>query len=504
MPSGSPGLQFANFTDIPITSSLSVQDMCTFAIQIDPKPATSLYDVLANSLISSRIVTQIPLTSLLAIASTNHQYRNLITREPRLSSSFQYLNLAPVKRAALDSNADINSSHWGNQRMDEGVTEDEFYSSPLRSIFNRMEKKDWLFNISTLMLDGLTVPTEIVREIIMEDRFNVRILSIRGVKQLNHQRLCQTLKYSVRPTRPEGTPKLRGLYIFGPEDPKPVKEETTNWPRRRSPTSFPETRVSDTVKAVGARLSAEWNRRSQATLAKELTDNDDKWYHSGKMIARAPHAQWAETIMACEGIIHFDAVLCRGPRHSPPKEPNADTSNYLQPAVATVSLGPTSCSSCKSCPEGPAVFGQSPSYQLPLLAPPPFNTVSIRAAQMPSSSYMYLEPNPRVIARCLDCIRERWCERCHKWWCESCYDIPAQRHTASENALADPPVHTPPQMGARRDCFGCGQTCHDCKDLYMRACTKCNNEYCIIDNDGSSIERCDWCNYSGRRTYELH
>jgi hypothetical protein len=41
-------------------------------------------------------------------------------------------------------------------------------------------------------------------------------------------------------------------------------------------------------------------------------------------------------------------------------------------------------------------------------------------------------------------------------------------------------------MGAKRDCFGCGQTCVDCKDLYLRNCNICRNEYCIVDEDGSS------------------
>ena len=28
---------------------------------------------------------------------------------------------------------------------------------------------------------------------------------------------------------------------------------------------------------------------------------------------------------------------------------------------------------------------------------------------------------PPLIVRCEDCLRGRWCERCHKWWDEACY-----------------------------------------------------------------------------------
>ena len=28
---------------------------------------------------------------------------------------------------------------------------------------------------------------------------------------------------------------------------------------------------------------------------------------------------------------------------------------------------------------------------------------------------------PPLIVRCEDCLKGRWCERCHKWWDESCY-----------------------------------------------------------------------------------
>ncbi len=34
---------------------------------------------------------------------------------------------------------------------------------------------------------------------------------------------------------------------------------------------------------------------------------------------------------------------------------------------------------------------------------------------------------PKLILRCEDCLRGRWCERCNRWWCEDCYEEPVSR-----------------------------------------------------------------------------
>ncbi len=103
-------------------------------------------------------------------------------------------------------------------RADDALTEDEFYGGPLRGIFAALDRRRWLRAVSTLVLDGLTVTADVVREIIHEDRFAVRVLSLRGCRQLNQRRLCQVLMYAVRASRPAGTPRLRALYVFGPPD----------------------------------------------------------------------------------------------------------------------------------------------------------------------------------------------------------------------------------------------------------------------------------------------
>jgi len=221
------------------------------------------------------------------------------------------------------------------------------------------------------------------------------------------------LKYAVRPTRPPGTPKLKGLYIFG------SREKVDHSPKKKKPP--PKVSFS----------GAEWNIRSADALSASLARTEDKWYQShGRMIHRRPSPEWALTLQACEGIIFFDAVLCRGPRHDPSKAyidyVEADGSSgvphpfgYLPAAIATIALGPSGCASCHSTPEGPAIFGQSPASHLPLLNQPPLHSASIRAAQAPIATDG--SAPPPLVVRCEGCLRGRWCERCNKWWDEPCY-----------------------------------------------------------------------------------
>ncbi|KAK8252534.1 hypothetical protein HDK77DRAFT_152969 [Phyllosticta capitalensis] len=483
---------------------------------------TTLFDLLNNSLLLRNIAPHLPVSSLFSLARVSKDFFDLVTSSP---DAFRYLDLSAVKSAAAPSPKPLDAGgiSWRAERMDEALTEDEFYSGPLRGIFSRLQKRDILKNVYTLVLDGLSVPADLVREIIAEDRFNVRILSIRECTHLNERKLMQVLKYAVRPTRPPGTPKLKGLYLFGPKDPSPM--DVVSKPQR-SPPRTPEN-IGGVMASQGAQIGAEWNQKSSEALNTALARSEHKWYQTaGRVLPKRPSLEWAETLKSCEGIIYFDAVLCRGPRH------NIETAytqgstphpkSFLGPAVASIALGPTGCQSCHTCPEGPAVFGKSPANHLPLLSPPPSCSSTVQAAQRPSS--VPGSPPPVLVARCEECLRGRWCERCNKWWDEDCYlgsantiagmTLTTMQQTEQFQSIANGNGHpskdikahqrsnTPP--GVKRDCFGCGPTCVDCKELYIRSCHKCRNEYCILDNDGSSSIACDWCNYSGRRTVELY
>lgn len=380
---------------------------------------TTLADLLSNSLVLRQTAPYLPVASIYALAATSRALHHLVHSSPEV---FRYLDLSTVKSAIVPYEPlDSGGISWRAERMDESLTEDDFYSGPLRGIFSKLQRRHLLHNVHTLVLDGLSVPADLVRDIIAEDRFNVRILSIRQAKHLNERKLQQVLRYAVRPTRPAGTPKIKAIYFFGSREPAPAQDA----PGKKKP---PPASHRGVMSSPGAQIGAEWNQKSSEALYTALSRTEDKWYQcSGRMIAKKPSLDWAETLSACEGIIAFDAVLCRGPRHDPSKAFMSDPStpglpnpsSFLSPAIATVALGPRGCETCHSCPEGPAVFGHSPSSQLPLLSPIPLHSSSLRAAQMPQTTDG--SSPPRLFVRCEDCLKGRWCERCHKWWDEDCY-----------------------------------------------------------------------------------
>lgn len=360
-------------------------------IHVEIVPVT-LIDLLSNALVRRHTSPYIPVADLLQLGATCKPIRQLIYQD---TEPWRHLDLTPVRRAIIDSTPiDVGGVSWRAERMDESLTEDDFYAGPLRGILGNLHCRRVLKFVQTLILDGLTVPADLVREIVAEDRYHVRVLSLRESKQLNITKLQQVLRYAVRPTREPGTPRLKALYIFGQKD-----------------TPVPHS-VAKSTPPVGQ------NRPSSPGVMSSA-DNENRWYgRNGKALQR-PYSEWAETVQVCQGIIHFDAVLCRGPRHDITK---VSSTNFLQPTIATIALGPEGCQDCHTSPEGPAGFGDCDSSDLPLLAPVPLHSSTVRACIRP-------EPQeggtfPRLILRCEDCLRGRYCEQCHRWWCEDCYQEP--------------------------------------------------------------------------------
>jgi hypothetical protein len=405
-------------------------------IVLDHVP-TSLVDLLSNTLILRQTAPYLPVKSLCALIKTCRTLRHIIRQSPE---AFRYLDLSPIKSAIcpIDEPLDSGGNNWRRERMDESLTEDDFYSGPLRNIFSKLEQQHVLRNVHTLVLDGLSVTAEFVRELMTEERYNVRILSIREVKHLNERKLQQYLRYAVRPSRPTGTPRVKGIYLFGPRESAPLITPSTK--RTASPAS------RGVMSSQGAQIGAEWNQKSTEALNAVLARTEDKWYQSsGRMMTKRPSSDWAEILQACEGLIAFDAVLCRGPRHDPTKayirEGPASSlphpSSFLRPAIATVALGPSGCETCHSCPEEPAVFGHSPSSHFPLLSPVPCHWSSVRTAQTPHT--LDGSKPPALFVRCEDCLKGRWCERCHKWWDEDCYagSTVAQRTELQQTELME-------------------------------------------------------------------
>jgi hypothetical protein len=262
----------------------------------------TLADLFSNSLVLRQAAPYLPVSSIYALAATSRSLQRLLYHSPDV---FRYLNLSTVKSAIVQNEPlDCGGISWRAERMDESLTEDEFYSGPLRGIFSKLERRRLLRNVFTLVLDGLSVPADLVREIIAGDKFNVRILSIREVKNLNERKLMQVLNMAVRPSRPIGTPRVKGIYLFGP------REQLPN-PRAASK-QRPEPPSRGVLSSEGAQIGAEWNERSSEALNTALARTEDKWYEPfGRMFPKRPSLEWAETLKACEGIIAFDVVLCR-------------------------------------------------------------------------------------------------------------------------------------------------------------------------------------------------
>lgn len=380
---------------------------------------TSLLDLLSNDLVLRQTAPYLSVAALLALAGSNKSYRHLLRTNPE---AWRHLNLSHVQSAIVDSSPiDVGGVAWRAERMDESLTEDDFYAGPLRGIFSRLNNRHVLAYVQTLILDGLSVPADLVREIVAEDRYNVRILSVRDAKNLNHTKLQQVLRYAVRPTRAEGTPKLKALYVFGHMD-KPAVPARSQPPQRPAPE--PPIGV---LSSEGAQIGAQWNQMSTAKLNSALpADDEERWYRSNGRVLKRQQSDWADTLQACQGIIAFDAVLCRGPRHDSSKI--KDPSAYLPPALASIALG-KGCEICGGSPEGPARFGESAETALPLLAPPPSHASTVRAAQRPDGTHGKFPP---LFLRCEDCLRGRWCERCNRWWCEDCYDEAVSRSEAAD------------------------------------------------------------------------
>lgn len=294
----------------------------------------------------------------------------------------------------------------------------------MRGVFSNLLRRNILKDVTTLVLDGLSVTSELIGEIVLQPSFNVRILSIREVRNLNERKLMQLLEYAVRPSRPANTPRLKGLYIFGPKDAptaRKVQRKVHSYPPGIAPLDTgPLPR--GVLSSQGAQIGVQWNQKSEEELSRALVPDGDNWYvNRGKIIAKQPGTGWADTMMACKGLIFFDAVLCNGPRHSPLILAREHPLNeaYLPPSIATFAV--RGCNTCHGAPEGWSAHGTAPPEALPLLAPVSFHCTTIKAATRPS--YREDGTPPSLIARCQACLQNRYCQSCQKFWCEDCYDI---------------------------------------------------------------------------------
>jgi hypothetical protein len=379
-------------------------------------PAT-LLDLLSNDLILSQTLPCLTLGSINALIRTSHDIHNLLKHN---GLTFRLLDLSQSRLAylppSLASPIDTGGQSFRSQRMDENLTEDEFYSGPLRGVLSRLARSNVLPNVHVLVLDGLaSVTADIVEEICCTERYDIRILSVIGCPNVNQRKLQSLMKYLCRESRPATEPRLKGLYIFGAGS----SQDTSG---RYSSVGVPM--LSGITRVEGATLGS----APVSVYSDERRESDvDLWYApTGKILAEgyAQRSSWEEVMQACKGIIAFDAVLCTHMHEEIAPYLHEASNDYLKqhkpgiPPMASIALGPEGCWGCGKAPKGAPVWEESDAMEFPMLRPPPFSGRIVDAVRPPK-----LRGNQRrLIASCSWCLANRHCESCHRWWCGECYD----------------------------------------------------------------------------------
>lgn len=381
---------------------------------------TSLIDLFATPLVSDNLLPNLSLSAISRLSQVSHSFRDFIFKTPGV---FRHLDLSRCKGAYIPALPPIDAGghSWRAERMDENLTEDEFYAGPLRGVLSKLRRQKVLHDVQILVLDGLaSVTNDLLHDIVTSNEYNVRLLSIRKCINVNQVKLQQLLRYICRPERPENTPRLQGLYFF------------TNPTKDRNGTSSASALTGITL-SDGAALGMLPVDKSQP-----LSLDRNSWYEpAGKLTDEGydRRSSWEETLQACKGIIAFDAVLCQH-MHSAMSACLSEYSlEFLEknkpgiPPIATVALGSDGCTGCGRAPEGTPVWGESDMYEFPLLSPPPRSGRLIDAIRPPTRRMpdqfiphkSHLEPQLLIVS-CSWCLVNRHCDSCHRWWCADCYD----------------------------------------------------------------------------------
>lgn len=362
----------------------------------------SLSVVLSNHLILLEICPLLPVSSLLSLSATSKTLSYLVYNTP---NTFRHLDLST--RNGAPSIIGFELSNKTRRQVELGKRSIDNYNAMRAScIFEVLRQKLVLNDVTTLILDGLRVSDELLRDIVSLDRYNIRLLSVRNVTDLRKDTIYKVLRDIVKPSRPPGTPKLKGLYCF-------------NANASRDKFKILSKSRNGITATIGARFGClSFDEAADASAAIAPWHSDDGWYDgNGRVIDDFFGDGMGQCLLhECAGIISFDAVLCRS---CPGSILSGNWSERnARPQVATVSL--RGCESCHLAPEGPAILGISPVDHLPLLSPLPLRSSTVRAAQMPAT---YGHELPPLYARCERCIKNRHCNGCNAWWCESCYTV---------------------------------------------------------------------------------
>lgn len=402
-----------------------------FPMDISSSTSTlSLPDIIANPLIFDNLNKYLSLQSLIRLSRTSRSIRDFVFNTPKV---FRYLDLSKCRGAFISPSLtpiDSGGNSWRAERMDENLTEDEFYAGPLRGVLSKLRQKKVLQDVQVLVLDSMaSVTNDLIVDIATTSEYNVKILSIRKCININQSKLQQFLKYICRPGRPTNTPRLQGVYIF----------------------TDPTLNTSNTGKIdvdTGVMMS------DGATLGVLPVDkyrygalHSDPWYGpTGRVIQHgsATRSSWEETLQSCRGIIAFDAVLCSDMHRAMSECLHENSREMLssKPGIlplATVALGPEGCSGCGRAPEGAPTWGENDLYDFPLLSPPPYTGQLIDAVRPPltPSQNDGRSSSSKLVVACTWCLTNRHCDSCHRWWCADCYNPKNSKKLSDLEALSN-------------------------------------------------------------------
>ena len=355
----------------------------------------SLLDLLSNALILCHTSPYIGIKSLVSLAATSKAYKSLVYDTLQVFQHADLSGTGVLTRVASDF------ALFNDQKID------ELYAQRFSTIFSLLENRNVLQDVRTLILDGLYILNTVIEDLLCDERYQIRLLSIRGVSKLTPLDMVRILRKS---SHPKGMPSIRAIYLFGQPS------------RAQEVLRFEDamTRPESITASMGAQLGAGNHVADGLDNFRKLRVQDpysDSPYGAPGMSyileGRCVTPGWSDILKVFAGFIAFDAVLCRH---------DWENSHDSNPSLATVRL--TGCKSCGTCPEGPAYPGVSPTDHLPLLSPPPLHSSKVEVAQRIDTQG---QPYPPLILRCRTCLKDRWCETCNAWWCESCYTIPKKR-----------------------------------------------------------------------------
>ena len=280
----------------------------------------TLYDILHNDLILHHISPYIGVTALFSIGATSTIFRNLIRNSPQVLT---HLDLSDVKS--------ISKPQW-YQDSGDSLSEEDYYAQPLDRVISAL-RPHFLQYTRVLLLDGLYVSSKILTDLLCNDAYGIRILSLRGVQGVSDSSVRRILRYALRSGRREHS-KLRALYYFQVRESGNAVEQAfkshTVIGEHEGITMTPGATLGAGFQDVSSSEAGDdpYSRSTYASfgVCKEAS-RDIKW------------EDWTTLLQACSGRVAFDMVLC--PQH--------------HSKIATVRL--KGCQSCGSCPEKPAYPG---------------------------------------------------------------------------------------------------------------------------------------------------